>query len=83
MTSQLIDHYAENSGEQLIKRVNALAEEAGKIAQSHGLELVPPFLLMREAQKRAIPDSDYRRLLELFIEIAALKEVLAARKSQS
>ena len=74
-----MDHYAAMPGQQLIKKINALAEEAGEIAQSHTLELEPPLLLMLEAQKRAISAADYRRLLEIFVEIAALKEVLAAR----
>ena len=65
---------------ELIKQVNALAEEAGRIVAAEGLALGPAEVVLAQARARDIRPEALKRLEEVFAEIAALKGVLAARR---
>jgi hypothetical protein len=63
----------------LIKRINALAEEAGAICAGQGLTLAPPESVMAAAEAAAVPSHVQARLKAIFLEIAAGKSILADR----
>ena len=66
----------------LIKRINAMAEEAGAICGRHGLALAPPPAVLAAAETAAVPAAAQQRLKALFEEIAAGKALLAARRAE-
>lgn len=61
-----------------IKRINALAEEAGRRAAALGLVLAPPEELLAAARAAKIPDAAIEDLRGIFDEIAAQKAALKA-----
>jgi len=67
----------------LIKRINTLAEEAGRLCNRHGLTLAPPAALLAAAEAADAPQEVRARLEAIFAEIAAGKAVLAARRGRN
>ena len=69
-------------GSELIKRINALAEEAGAIVAREGLSLGPPDAVLKAAAQARIKASAQERLAGIFAEIEALKALLARRRTR-
>ena len=65
-----------------IKRINALAEEAGRRVAALGLELAPPDELLAAARAAELPKSVLDELSGLFAEIEAQKTALAAQRKK-
>ena len=65
----------------VIKRINALAEEAGAIVVSEGLSLGPPDAVLKAAAQAGIAADVQKRLARIFAEIAGLKAMLARRRA--
>ena len=65
----------------LIKRINALAEEAGAIVAREGLLLGPPEAVLKAASQAGIPAAAQDRLARIFAEIEGLKALLARRRA--
>ncbi len=65
-----------------IKRINALAEEAGRRVAALGLELAPPDELLAAARAAQAPKAAIDELIGLFAEIEAQKTALAAQRKK-
>ena len=68
-------------GSALIKRINALAEEAGAIVVREGLSLGPPDAVLKEAAQAGIDQAAQDQMAGIFAEIEALKTLLARRRA--
>jgi hypothetical protein len=65
----------------LIKRINALAEEAGALCSRYGVALASPEAVLSAARETAMPAAALARLEAVFAEIADGKALLAARRA--
>lgn len=73
--------FAAQSGQALIKRINALAEEAGGIVEGAGLAFGTPEAVLEAARRAGLPPAVQDRLSDILTEIATLKALLKRREA--